>query len=249
MTEVLFQSIPRILFEPIAVCAILGLMSALFFHWKKHTALYWILITALLFMIGWRTAIQIISSRYASILLYPGLIATAYFCFKLEGLCKWFPQIPGKIFRLLPWCVVFGLAVACLVKALHYNPYENHVRYNCSIAKRDAALFTRPLAIADWYEVRRYRYYSGLKVLGVTSLKFKDDTVKISVLKDLLARYSRQCGALYVFLDERSSNAPLTGKVLGIPEERWKLLSWQYHNARKKKQLRLYRYLPPGKGR
>ena len=36
MTEVFFKLIPQILFEPIAVGALLGLFTALIFFWKKH---------------------------------------------------------------------------------------------------------------------------------------------------------------------------------------------------------------------
>ena len=146
---------------------------------------------------------------------------------------------------MVPWLFLIGLSIASLVKTLHYNPYENYIRSNCSAAKQDAAKFARPLALADPREVRRYHYYSGVKTLEAPALDFPGDTVNPAVIKSFLTRYSPQCDVLYLFIVELSSNEPLTGAALGIPPENWKLLSCHYQNRRKKKQLRLYRYLPP----
>lgn len=245
MTEVFFKLIPQILYEPIAVGALLGLFTALIFFWKKHREFYWIVTVSIVFMLGWRLAIRIISTRYASILIYPAIILSVYFCFKLEELCKLIPRFPDRLRRIVPWLFIIGLSIASLVKALHCNPYENYIRYNCSAAKKDAANFARPLALSDPREVRRYHYYSGVKTLGAAPLDFPGDTVNPAVVKSLLTRYSAQCDALYLFIVESSSNEPLTGTALGLPPENWKLLSWQYQNRRKKKQLRVYRCLPP----
>ncbi len=247
MIEIFFESIPTILFEPIAVGAALGLLTALFVFWKKHTPLYWIIIIAVLFMIGWRMAIQIVSSRYASILLYPGVIATAYFCLQLENLTKIIPKIPGKVTKLLPWMFLIGLSVASFVKALHYNPYENYIRHNCSAARKDAAAFSTPLAITSQDEVRRLRYYSGIKTIGTPALDFPKNIPDPTVIRPLLKHYSKQCDVLYFFLDESSSSVPLSPAALGVASDQWKLLSQQYQNRRKKKLLRLYRYLPTQK--
>lgn len=245
MTEVFFKLIPQILFEPIAVGAVLGLFTALIFFWKKHGNFYWIVTVSIVFMLGWRLAIQIISTRYASILIYPAIIFCVYFCFKLEDLCKLIPKFPEKLRHIVPWLFIIGLAIASLVKTLHYNPYENYIRYNSAVAKQDAAKFAKPLALSDSRDTRRYHYYSGIKTFGIPALDFPSDTVNTAVIKSLLNHYSRQCDVLYFFIDELSSNAPLTGAALGLPPENWTLLSSQYHNRRKKKQLRLYRYLPP----
>ena len=247
MTEVFFKLIPQILFEPIAVGALLGLFTALIFFWKKHGKFYWIVTVSIVFMLGWRLAIQIVSTRYASLLIYPAVIFCVYFCFKLEDLCKLIPKFPERLRRMVPWLFLIGLSIASLVKAFHYNPYENYIRSNCSTAKQDAAKFARPLALADPREVSRYHYYSGVKTLEAPALDFPGDTVNPAVIKSFLTRYSPQCDVLYLFIVELSSNEPLTGTALGLPPENWKLLSWQYQNRRKKKQLRVYRCLPPSR--
>lgn len=245
MMEVLLQEIPQILFEPVAVGAVLGFFAALVFFWKKHREFYWPVTVSIVFMLAWRLAIQIISKRYASILIFPAIIFCVYACFKLEDLCKWgIPKIPERFRRMIPYLFVIGLVIASFAKAFHVNPYERYIRYSCSVAKQDAANFANPLALAEPREVRRYSYYSGLKTLEASAMNSHGEAVNASVIKTLLARCSRQCDALYLFLDEPASTAPLTGSDLGLSEGEWKLLSSQYQNRRKKKQLRLYRYLP-----
>ena len=202
MTEVFFKLIPQILFEPIAVGALLGLFTALIFFWKKHGKFYWIVTVSIVFMLGWRLAIQIVSTRYASLLIYPAVIFCVYFCFKLEDLCKLIPKFPERLRRMVPWLFLIGLSIASLVKAFHYNPYENYIRSNCSTAKQDAAKFARPLALADPREVRRYHYYSGVKTLGAPALDFPGNTVNPAVIKSFLTRYSPQCDVLYLFIVE-----------------------------------------------
>ena len=66
---IISQSIPGLLFEPIAVAALLGLAVAAVMYWKRHERFYWIFAVAIVFMISWRTAIEIISGRYAAILI------------------------------------------------------------------------------------------------------------------------------------------------------------------------------------
>ena len=74
------------LFEPIAVAAVLGLVTAAVMYWKRHTPLYWLIGLSILFMIGWRLLIQIVTSRYSMILIIPAVIATGFFCFQTEWL-------------------------------------------------------------------------------------------------------------------------------------------------------------------
>ena len=243
--SVLFESLPRILFEPIAVAALLGLLTAFYVYRKQHTPLFWIVIISLLFMIGWRTFIHIGSSRYASILLYPGIIAAVYFCFQLKQIRKIFPVLPEKVSELLPWLFLIGLSIACLVKSLHYNPYESYIRDTCSVAAADASHFRRPVALTPSDEFRRYRYYSGLKTYGDAKLDFPSGVADAAVIRRLLTRYSSTCDVLYLFFDESSTSEPLSAAALKVSPEQWKLLAQHEQNRHKKKQLRLYRDLPP----
>ena len=243
MLEVIFKSIPKMLFEPIAVAAVLGRLISLFGSWKKSSCYCWFILFAILFMIGWRMLMLIQISRYTSILIYPGITAAAYFCFKVKETCRWIPHVPEKCCRLLPWMFLIGLSIASIVKALHCNPYSNYIRVTCSIAAADAVRFDRAYALATANEARRYHYYSAVKTDGFSALDFQDGIPDAAVIQTLLKRYSKNCDVLYFFIDESSATVPLSASALGVPSDCWQLLSQHYQNRRKKKLLRLYRYL------
>ena len=59
MTAVFFRLIPRILFEPVAVAAVLGIITALIYSWKKRNNLFWFVACSVVFMIGWRLVIPL----------------------------------------------------------------------------------------------------------------------------------------------------------------------------------------------
>ena len=127
MLKILLQSIPGILFEPIAVGAVLGLITAAILLWKKRPVLYWVVAFSLLFMLGWRLAIQIISGRYASILIFPAIIATAYFIFKMEVLTRFIPKFPEWLRKYLPYLTVIGIAIGGVGQLCHYNAYADRI--------------------------------------------------------------------------------------------------------------------------
>ena len=121
MLEVFFKDIPSIVFEPIAICGWLGLFIALLIYRKERTVFYRTVIFSLAFMIIWRMAIQIISSRYAEILIFPMTIAAAFFIFQLENIRKILPQFPEKYVKYLPLGILIILTVICIGKNLSYN--------------------------------------------------------------------------------------------------------------------------------
>lgn len=77
MTEVFFKLIPQILFEPIAVGALLGLFTALIFFWKKHGKFYWIVTVSIVFMLGWRLGH---TDRIHSLCVAPDLSGGHFLC-------------------------------------------------------------------------------------------------------------------------------------------------------------------------
>ena len=243
MTAVFFRLIPRILFEPVAVAAVLGIITALIYSWKKRNNLFWFVACSVVFMIGWRLVIHIISSRYASILIYPAIIFGVYFCFQLEDILKLVPKVPEKVRRIVPWLFIIGLSIACIVKILHVNPYADYIPYNCAVVKQDAVKFANPVILAEPDNKRRYQYYSGLKVIPLEELE--SGAVDETRMRMLLPYHGKKFDAVYVFVDERSGDLPLTSTVFAFADGECRLLSWQDHNRRKKKQLRVYRYLPP----
>lgn len=54
MIEILLKTIPKGIFEPIAVFGFAGLLLAVVQYRKKHDILYWLLLFSVLFMVFWR---------------------------------------------------------------------------------------------------------------------------------------------------------------------------------------------------
>ena len=66
MLKIFLQAIPSILFEAIAVAALVGVLLAAFFYAKRPFGkFYWLISGMIIYMLIWRILIQIISSRYA----------------------------------------------------------------------------------------------------------------------------------------------------------------------------------------
>ncbi len=168
MIEVLFGKIPQILFEPIAVCGMLGLILAFVLQRKQKSDFFWFAAVSILFMIVWRVLIQIVSSRYAVLLLYPATIGTVYLCFKVPEFLNF---IPEKWRKLLPYGLMAALTLACVGKDLHVNPYDDYL-IRCGTYLRENAA---PDASVLCYSaaVTRIEYYSGRKTL---ELHPKEDT-------------------------------------------------------------------------
>ena len=87
IVEIFLKEIPQIIHEPIAITAVIGIvLAAVCYARRPFGKFYWLILCTLLYMFAWRLAIQIISSRYAEILLYPAVISAAYACFKFPEL-------------------------------------------------------------------------------------------------------------------------------------------------------------------
>jgi len=121
--QTFFQQIPN------GVClvfAIGALVSTVFMLAKRHHRgkLFVILWAAFLFMGLWRCAKGIISIRYASIMIFPMVIATAFGCRRGEAwwrlLCRYFRCLPSWFGRVIALGCLIGCTGGALVIA-HYK--------------------------------------------------------------------------------------------------------------------------------
>lgn len=240
--KTIFLQIPRILFEPLAIFALFGIATALYLGWKKRDALWNFISLALLFMILWRSAISLISSRYASVLLYPTILFAVYFLYRLPALSNRISSFPQRFRPHIPLCLLVILIIACLGKSLHYNPYR-YVLSCSALVAADAVNYSRPWLLTEKSgRISQYEYYA--RIPGIERDLRKDGRIDYSKIIAVLEEYKLQKDVIYLCLNEPADAPAISAEELHLPKKNWQFLGAEYHNRRRKKVTRVYRYLP-----
>lgn len=254
MIRYLIVRLPGLLFEPIAVGALLGGVTALLFC-RKKTLFYGILATNVCLMFFWRMGAHslMLSSRYASIILYPAIILTVWFGFQVRELARWgIRKIPllnnpavERICLAIPYFMVFGFAVSCFfLRIMHSDPYEGHTAKLCKtlageIDGGDYLLYAQS-------EPERIAYYSGADFKTILPLSYKTQLPIEEELKDKIARSKNIIDNIYFVFYLRKGDPEPDAQALGIGPElgQWECLHREYTSRKKKKEIVLYRLIP-----
>ena len=170
MMRYFFVGIPSLLFEPIAIVALLGCITTFCIFHKKNNRFFWITSAAICFMFIWRLSLHslMLSTRYASIILYPAVIVAVLFCFHVREAARFFirkfpllkKSLLCRISPAIPYFLISALAVACIAKTLHYDPCKFHTVKVCkALAKevegKDFFLYVQDAKL-------QIAYYSGI---------------------------------------------------------------------------------------
>ena len=241
MINVFFKDIPSIVFEPIAVLGWLGLITAFFIYRKKCSALFLTVIFALAFMILWRCAIQIVSSRYAEIMIFPMTVAAAFFIFQTGNIRKVFPKFPEKYVRFIPLALVSVLTVICIAKILNYNTCSPVIEAAYTV-KADQTPGKRILYTLDSDRRNQIEYYTGEPVVFIKDLPEDQGAACRQIIAKAVAEDFQ---TVYIFAISRTETPPITAEEAGATDSSWQLIAENYLNSKKKKALRVYRYSTP----
>ncbi len=253
MMEYLLQSIPRILFEPLAVGAFLWIITSLFLFRRKRKPFYWIIFVAVCIMLIWRLcAISLMASgRYSSFLIYPATIFTVCFCFKLNTICRWLLMrfdkkqiIPYRnlICRIIPWLFMIGLSIAGIVKSLNFNPYDTVLPETCRFYRELPGEKNNPVQVDADPEL--FGYYSNTPIKQISRIP-KNDKISIEdQLRNKLKRLKNDPGDHYFFFYLRKKDVEPTAETLGLQpgDGKWEILKRSFVSKRKNKELLLARF-------
>ena len=242
--SVLFQTIPGILYEPVACCTMVGLMFAVWMHRKKHDTFYWLIVCSLLFMVGWRCGIHITSGRYATILIYPAVIAAAYCFFQMEWFVRYIPRFPEKWQRFVPYVLSLVLIIIQFAQYFHYNPYSDYVLRAAELIRNDAKERSNPYILIVDQEMNRFAYYTGMPVGRILYNQMPEDLYLKNI--GICVPQGASCFAdhIYLVLTE-SAKKDKQYYLQKIPESlrnKLCLLGEFYHNRKKRRVTRVYRY-------
>ena len=257
MVAFFFKTISHLLFVPIAAGTMLGVISIFVFQRKKKD-LFWIITVSCLFMTVWRFAFQnvMITARYFSILLYPALILTAFFCFHLELILlqivkKWGADKNLRLetaCRIIPWFFILGILIASLAKVFHFDPNSDGIIKVCQAYLKDR----QGKEIVYTYEVngteqRRIRYYGGINPQSPEPvLLFSDqpNDVILAQWMDILRERRNFSGPHFFFYFHRKGEKDVLPPEDVLANGEWTEISRCATSRNRKKNVILYRYIP-----
>lgn len=253
MMEYLLQSLPRILFEPLAVGAFLWIITSLFLFRRKREPFFRIIALAVCIMLVWRLCLHtlMLSGRYSAFLIYPATIFTVCFCFKLNTICRWLLMrfdkkhiIPCRnlICRIIPWLFMIGLSIAGIVKSLNFNPYDTVLPETCRFYRELPGEKNNPVQVDVDPEL--FGYYSNTPIKQI-SLIPKNDKISIEdQFRNRLKRLKNLPGDHYFFFYLRKKDVEPTVETLGLQpgDGKWEILKRSFVSKRKNKELLLARF-------
>ena len=245
----LFQSIPKILFEPLAIVSLLWIVLALFFFRKLDKALFRLVFASVAFMLAWRLCSRMLSARYASFLIYPAVIFTACFCLRIGTFLRWLfrrlkwgsPQM-HLLCGILPAAVIFGLAAACAGKSLHRNLAGNFL----SDVVRTYLKHSGGKGFIHAQENVRVSWYVGRRFWEVDFLYVPQGEAAFSSVRKAVGRIRNTPGNHYFFYylkkGEQAPGPETMKKELAGGE--WRILDRRWVSSRKNKELVLALCVP-----
>ena len=219
----------KCLFLPIFMCGILGVLWVISRYRKER-----------LFMIGTRLVVVVLtlelsarcffpeSSRYYSFLIFPCVVAAAYFL----------TELPRRFFVL----ATIVLVISCLGKIFHGNPYADYLQQAAEAMKSDAVTRQWPVLVDFSGQGNVLQHYSGIKV--VNAIPGKSVSLR-NELKKNFSLFANRGDAVYFIEMENAEKPLITAKELKLPDSQWTLLYSSFTNRKEKRQLAVYRYCCP----
>lgn len=242
MLGLLFQKIPRGIFEPFAIGAVVGGLFSILFY-RRNRYFFFFFWGAILFMLAWRLAMVIVSSRYASFLIYPAVLLTTYACFEAGKQLKKRTQLPRRFCRILPLLILGGIVLGCLGKTFHQDPYEYHRAGAHSAIREQMKKYDKILVLVSNGEAQRTKYYTGALTRNIPDVTEK-------VLQQEVRKFKSADTVLLLDVIEPADAPMLTKKELGVPESaEWERIYSSFTNRKERRKHNIYRYrfVQPGK--
>lgn len=229
------NSIIDALFYPVFIGAIIGIVCFLY-DYRNNYFLIFSTIGTLLILISWRIIINIVSSRYAIILIWPAMFFTAY-C--LCSLYKKTYSLPHKQRHFIKsliiviGCVIFA---TLLGKTFHLNPYRTVLQDAGNIIAQDCPERTTGLLLDYSNDASRLSFFSDKEVF----LAYPE--IKLSTFDIDILPFENTNTTAYIICEFESETEQQ--QVARMLPPRAELLFKSYRNKKKKKYITVWK-LPP----
>lgn len=259
MLHLLFEDLPAILFTPVSIGAVIGMVLAAYRARKKRGIFFVPVAFAIALMLGWRLLFPslMVSARYSAFLTFPAAILTAWASFQLRSVfrlilkARLFSGIPYRhlFCRLVPGLFIAGISVAALIKDMRFNPYRDHTQRLCLAFQADSKGRTGPFCLYSngEKECGRIGYFCGLPPDKVIPFRSQDPaSASTEEIRDRLLYLKNIPGTHYFFVQRLAKLPPVTAKDAGAdePGEDWGEVARVFTSKRKNRVMILYRYVP-----
>ena len=253
MFSYLFRSIPKMIFEPLAVTLLLWALLAFCFFRKKNKPLFWFFTGAIIFMITWRVACHsvMLSARYAAFLIYPTLICCACFAVKSAPFFRWvfkkfnlqFP-LRNLFCRFLPVAIIIGLSAGCLIRTFRIDPYSDY-RRQAAFTYLKHRKGPGEIYIAH-DEFNRISWYTGHKHSEVKTLYIPENTPALPQIKKTVGSLKNIPGKhwLFFFLDKGDKEPSPDSMQFTKDHGSWQIITRYHTSKRKKREFLVALYKP-----
>ncbi len=235
-----FIEISKVLHEPIAIASLVAIVFSIYLNRKNRSPVFIYVSVTILFMVAWRVGVQIISSRYASALIYPAVILVVYMFYAVIPLCGKIPylnKIPAKLYPWISRALLIGIIIPCIVKDFRFNYYAGFIQKSSMVIKNDAANFKSPVNLDFAGEAARIGYYSEIETI---QRPYTGSQIAPSKeINQYLKAYTYTHDVIYVICNELEKNSL---NSLGYGE--WELISSSYKNNKKKLRFSVYCFIP-----
>ncbi len=206
MLEILFEKIPSTLFEPFAICALLGALLT----WPGRTSkrkYFWIAGALTIGgMLLWRTGILIQSSRYASLLIIPAIVLTAYCCILVKPRLlkfEWIARIRG--IHLLPWLLAGGILLISIGKDFRFDADAKRYPDFGQAIRKNLRPGEKAYLMAD-SNYLRYAYYAGISPQNCIRINDEDPPQKLLPKIQRLFNSSTAATVIYLLQTREEAN-------------------------------------------
>lgn len=253
-----FNNCFKVSFEFLAGFALLAILLILYRSCpkreiKKEFFSWWILLSFFAAAFFWRSWIDLLSSRYASIFILPAVAAGAWGAWFLPSLLfelgeKWSKK-PLPLFRRSQYTRLAGRLLILILliiftgKMLRYNKfgnfYEKSGRIICEEVKKNQYNAVVIEFCGDHHRISHYTKQLCIPYPNLDSLSVKD----AAFLRDHLPN---GFDAAYIYCNFREAEE-VPPSLMGADKDQWQRIFVSPRNNRKKSYIHVYRFRPEKK--
>jgi|GEM_PF-3477328 len=223
----------RLLWEPVGVCALLGILYFMYDSYCRHWRRAWWYMAVGLIVCAWAWRIYISANgRYHTILILPAMLLVFHLFKHGFERCK-----------LLSFILLGALFIACLGRICRGHPWERELLEMYSKVKIDAEKYQNPVGLSLLSPDGQCRFYTGVNLLEGN---YGDENLP-EVFRGLRGNLNMYYGindCVYLFVTFPERFAGEKAELVKLMPEGMEIVSRGFMDRKKRKELLVVKYIP-----